>query len=147
MTHPSARQLEHLWGCGDLDELFHGGDRAILPWPRLAPRRGPSAAHQRAVDLAALTEFVHGPTTLTEIDPRCLTATQPWLIRHHALYYVTGQWELTGLTSADRHSLLNRQPVISLAGTQLVIRSGHHRAFAALIEGRRLMARLHDGAA
>lgn len=74
--------------------------------------------------------------------PRELVASQTWVIRHHAAYYRTQIWEKTCTTSADMTSAVNRYPVISDAAGQKRIVTGHHRALAALIEGRPLVARL-----
>lgn len=60
--------------------------------------------------------------------------------RHHAAYYLTGEWERTGVTSADRDFLANRWPIITIGGHN-VIRTGHRRSLIALIEGRPVTAR------
>ena len=121
----------HLWGCADIDRLFHGSDRVMLPWPR-APR--PRTSRPAAPV---------GPPRLEPVDPRRLCASQPWVVRHHAAYYLTGVWEQTGQTSADMAAASNRYPVIEVDITgRHVIRTGHHRSLAALIEGRSVLARV-----
>lgn len=84
-----------------------------------------------------------GPPRLEPVDPRLLWATQPWLVRHHAAYYVSGRWERTGTTSADMGAAGNRYPIVTVdpAGRH-VIRTGHHRSFAALVSGRLVFARV-----
>lgn len=126
--------VECLWGCGDPDALFRGGDRAMLPWRRF-PRRRTGEDERFSVPA--------GRPVLDEVDPRSLVATQAWLVRHHALHYMTGEWERSGTTSADMASAANRYPVVTVddMGSH-VIRTGHHRSFAALIEGRPLTARV-----
>lgn len=82
-----------------------------------------------------------GPVVLVPIDPRMLLASQPFVVRHHAAYYLEGEWERTGLTSADRRSLANRWPIVAFAGERGVILSGHHRSLRALLSGVPLLAR------
>jgi hypothetical protein len=134
---PAITAPERLAGCGDLDKLFGHHDRVITPWPR-APRR----KHQPAFDRAVLARLEQSPVDLVEVDPRTLWASQPWVLRHHAAYYLTGEWERTGRTSADRHLELNRYPVVVMDHRgRPVIAAGHHRAAAALVTGQSLLVR------
>ncbi len=118
----------------------------VAPWPRVARRRhGPDA-------LTLYTrQILEAPVWLSEVDPRRLFASQGWVVRRHAEYYRTGEWELTGITSADRDSDANRFPIVvcDRHGRQ-IISTGHHRALVALIEGRPLLCRrvpdMGDGA-
>jgi len=143
--------LERLFSCEDPDLLFHGGDRAIIPWSRAArsPDRRSSdhradRTHQRAaVATASLAATLRQPVRLVAIDPRELLASQPRVVRHHLRYYLTGEWERTGTTSADMAKVSNRFPLIELAGDgRKIIRTGHHRSLAALIQGRRVLCRV-----
>ena len=61
---------------------------------------------------------------------------------HSAGYYLTGEWELTGRTSADMHLSANRYPTFAERSGQLVIITGHHRSLAALIRGQPVLARI-----
>ncbi len=127
-----------LWGRSDVDTLFAGHDQVLAPWPRLPSRKGgpktPSAA-----------QILEHPATLTRVDPRALWSTQPWVLRHHVVYYLTGDWERTGRTAADQHKIANRYPlVVADAQGRLAILVGHHRAAAALIDGRELWVRSAD---
>lgn len=136
--HRSA--MDRLWGCGDIDVVFHRADRVLLPWARASRRRGPTGIEQATQLRTAARDIVARPPRLMEVDPRHLRATQPWALRHHVSYYLTGAWERTGITSADRDSEANRYPTITLSAER-VIHTGHHRALAALIQGRALLAR------
>lgn len=128
---------DHLWGCGDLDAVFHGHPKTIVPWPS-APRR----KHQPRVP-ADVRANLDAPPVVEEVDPRLLHATQPWVVHHHAVYYLTGTWERGGLPSADRHQPANRWPLVTRHHTgRLVLLGGHHRALAALVAGRMLPARI-----
>ena len=105
----------------------------MLPWPRAPRTRGAAAT-------AARPEV---PPRLEPVDPRLLLSSQPWVVRHHAAHYLSGVWERTGQTSADMESAANRYPIIAVTPNgDHVIRTGHHRSLAALIEGRPVLARL-----
>ena len=136
--HRSA--MDRLWGCGDIDIVFHRADRVLLPWVRASRHRGATGIAQATHLRATVSDILARPARLMEVAPRHLRATQPWALRQHVSYYLTGAWERTGFTSADRDSLANRYPTITL-GTEQVIHTGHHRALAALIQGRALLAR------
>jgi hypothetical protein len=135
-TDPARQRAWQLFGCRDLDAIFRGAPKTLLPWPRLPrSKHGPSAPSAAHV----LSE----PPALAEVDPRELWATQPWVIRHHAAYYLTGEWERTGRTSADQHAIANRYPlVLADPRGRLTILTGHHRSLAALIEGRPVTVRV-----
>jgi len=126
------------WGAGSVDERFGRQVKVTLPWP--VAGRPKSLVH----GVHTLTETqVASPVWLAEVDPRTLWASQPWIVREHVAYYLTGEWERTGVTSADRHLLGNRWPAIVVDHLgRPVIRAGHHRATAALLRGRPLLARL-----
>ena len=139
-AHPAdtARRLEVLFGCGDLDAVFGPTGMALCPWTEAGRlRRGDDVLNSNTA--AAL----EAPVWLSEVDPRLLWASQPKVLRHHVEYYRTGAWERTGVTSADRHVPANRFPVVAPDRLgRLVIRTGHHRSMAALIDGRSLLCRL-----
>ena len=135
--------LAALWGVGDLDAWFEGADVKAVPWPiagESKPDRGKRARE--------LTTFISKPAQLVEVDPRQLWAGQWGVVRHHAVHYLTGEWERTGRTSADRKVLSNQYPVIAQDHHgRLVIRVGHHRSLAALINGHLVRCRLLTPAA
>jgi hypothetical protein len=135
--HTISERVRRLHGCRDLAAVFTG-DRALVPWPR-APRI-PGSAQERQAAFAAM---LAGPPHVADLDPRILFANQPWVVRHHAAYYLTGRWERTGTTSADRHLDANRYPLVHLdpAGRHIIL-GGHHRSLAALVEGRPVRARI-----
>jgi hypothetical protein len=131
-------RMERLWGAGSLDECFAGHGKVVCPWPRAPRSRGvPDARGQ------VTAAMVHGPVHLSEVDPRRLYASQGWVVRQHVDYYLTGAWERTGVTSADRDNAANRYPIVVVDHRgRLVIATGHHRSLVALIEGRPLPCRL-----
>jgi len=129
--------MNALWACGDLDEFFKSAPKVIVPWPSAGRRKT-----ERRIPEAEVEHLVAGPARLHEVDPRELFATQPWVLRSHAAYYNTGEWEITGRTSADMHSIANRYPTFIERRGQLIIATGHHRSLSALIAGRPVLARI-----
>lgn len=134
----TTAKLDRLYGCHDLDAAFGPAPTAICPWPKSGmPKLGDHV-------LAANTAHVlQGPVWLSHVDPRLLWASQPRVVRTHAEYYLTGTWERSGITSADRNVAANRFPTVAPDRLgRLVIRTGHHRSLAALVQGRPLVCRL-----
>jgi hypothetical protein len=130
--------FNRLWGCGDLDRLFGTADRTVTPWPR-----GGKLKYGENFDRNAVTALLASPVGLIDIDPREVWCSQPWLLREHVDYYRTGRWELSGRTSADQLAEHNRFPIIVRDyRDRLLVVAGHHRTAAALIEGRRVRARV-----
>lgn len=131
------RRLEELYGAGEPEALFHG-DVALVPWPRHPRRPEPGALDQ-------VRALLRSPVHLFDVDPRSLLATQPKLVRHHFDHYAVRWREYWWFahTSADPDSELNRFPVVQPDGDgRFIIRSGHHRAAAALVEGTALRCRV-----
>lgn len=122
-----------------MDAVFRGGvPRVPCPWPRLGATRTRPAPSRLVT-----AEMVQREVRLVEVDPRILWCSQGWVVLEHARYYTTGRWERTGVTSADRHVVANRFPlVVRDDRDRFVIVAGHHRSLAALVMGRRLLCRL-----
>lgn len=137
----SRDHVNELFGCAVLDDIFReGAPKVSAPWPRAGRRRDQPRHFTLSV------EDLRSPIWLTEVDPRELWASQGWVVRHHAAYYFTREWELTGLTSADRNVASNQWPVVRIDDQgRKVILAGHHRSLAALIEGRPVLARVFPG--
>lgn len=110
----------------------------VVPWPRPGRRKGESLFDRNAV-----AHFVAEQPRLALVDPHDLFATQTWVLRGHVRYYLTGEWERTGRTSADMHQRANRYPLIypDERGRMLIL-AGHHRSMAARVEGRSVLARV-----
>lgn len=122
-----------------VDDYFNGAPKTVAPWTRAGKRKG-----ERYLTEDSALRLLSSSPRLREIDPTTLYATQPWVLAAHVRYYLTGEWELTGRTSADMDQQLNRYPLILDRKGQLIILTGHHRSLAALIEGRAVLARMVD---
>jgi hypothetical protein len=136
-----------LYGSGDIDQVFHGGDRSVVPW-RMAAKSKTMQDYDPDVVRGALSK----PPVLTKVDPRDLTATQPMVTREGVDYYTSGRYEQTGETFADKGNLGNQWPVVYRRPTMAdpsqhedLLLSGHHRGVAALLQGKPLDARLVEG--
>jgi hypothetical protein len=121
-----------------LDRAFGDHAKIVVPW-RGASRRRKEPLYDREV----VGSFVASQPRLVEVDPIELRATQTWVVRSHVRYYLSGEWERTGRTSADMHVRGNRYPLIwTDARGDRVILAGHHRSMAARLTGTPLLARL-----
>lgn len=139
VRHPpgTTDAAARLWASGDVAAAF-GSDRAVVPW-----RSAPRLKGEPLVTPDQVRALLAGGPWVVDVDPRTLHATQPWVVASHAAYYVTGVWETTGTTSADRASAANRHPLVHVDDRgRAVILAGHHRSFVALVEGRPVRARV-----
>lgn len=131
-------ELERLWGCGSVAAVFGDSELRVAPWSTASRTRKAPLYEQHE-----LTALLDGPPRLTRLDPRVLLATQTWVLATHVGYYLTGQWERSGTTSADRDRFHNRYPLVHVdVNGRHILLAGHHRSMAALIEGRPVLARM-----
>ncbi len=78
--------------------------------------------------------------------PRACSAPSLPATRAGVSYYLTGAYERTGTTYADRDKAFNRIPIIYLRdGRDALVLSGHHRCTAALLLGCPASARVIEG--
>lgn len=134
-------RLDTLWDAGEVDVLFDGELRRPTPWG--SARRSKVL---RDYDADALAAAIDVAPNLVEVDPRDLYATQPSVIRSGVTYYLGAEYYASGRTYADYDRAVNRYPVIyRREDGQSLILSGHHRATAALLRGRSLLARVAQG--
>lgn len=102
-------------------------------------------------DQEAVDKNLKNPPELRDVDPRTLQSTQPQVTRAGVRHYASGEYEKSGTTFADQGNAGNRFPVVyarAREGSDVadhIILSGHHRAVAALINGRPLRARVVEG--
>lgn len=136
MSSHHQQKLERLYGNVSVDQFF-SGDRHMVPFPQ---------AGRNKIGLPYDPDVVHSavheePPQLVDIDPRTLSATQPMVTRAGVRHYSGGDYDRTGETFADKDKPGNRYPVVYSRddGTNILL-SGHHRATAALLQGRPLRA-------
>ena len=105
------------------------------------------------VDHAAVVEgvrsMVRGQAHPEDIDPRTLMASQQGITKRGLDFYMRpdNEYERTGRPFADEQQAGNRVPVVyenEHLGVR-IIRSGHHRATAALLRGQPLRALVVQG--
>ena len=136
-----AFELVHrLHGSGDADILFKGHDKTMTAWPSA----GRTKANPRGYDPNLVHAALKAPEQhMTEMDPRDLHATQPWVTRAGVNYYMGNEYRETGRTFADMADAGNRFPVVyrDQQGRNKLL-SGHHRATAALTLGTQFHALL-----
>jgi hypothetical protein len=126
-----------------LGATFGDAPRTLVPWSPVGGRKG-----EPLFDPAEVARVLEGPQVLVPVDPGDLRATQPYVTRAGVAHYLTGVYERTGETYADRHERANRFPIVlARAERPPVVLSGHHRATAALLRGVPLWARLIPAAA
>ena len=134
----SWEAAHRLHGAGSSDALFKGATKVITPWPTAGRSKlNPKGYDQGRVDAALRNPSVQP----TEMDPRMLHATQPWVTSPGVSYYMGDDYRKTGRTYADQHQAGNRFPVVytDLSGQNKLL-SGHHRATAALLRGEQFRA-------
>ena len=134
--------VRSLYGSKDIEGLFPREiPKTLTPWPSGSRSKAGPRWDERAVH----AELGRDPRTV-DIDPRILSAGQPHLVRGGVAHYLTGEFERSGRTFADTHNVGNQFPFVvtkphPTLGHEHVIISGHHRAAAALLQGRRLTTR------
>jgi hypothetical protein len=139
----ASSRLERAWGSHDPGTLFGDAPSTSAPWPRAGRLKS-----RQDYDKDLVREVISDPEHhhMAEIDPRELHATQPSITRAGVAHYLGGDYERTGETFADKHNPGNRRPVVyRREDGQNLLLSGHHRATAALLQGRPLRALVIDG--
>jgi hypothetical protein len=127
------------------EEMFGGAVKTPAPWPSA----GRSKALQDYDPEVVSGVIARAPEDIAEVDPRTLHASQPWITSAGVEHYMSGQYEETGKTFADSDNAGNVYPVVYMreVGERVtpIILSGHHRAAAALAQGRPLRALVARG--
>jgi hypothetical protein len=137
--------LQRAWGSQNLETLF----------PEKIPKAGvpfPMARRQKSAmfyDPAVVREELQRKPNLVDVDPRMLKSTQPNITRAGVQHYMGEEYRRTGQTFADRGNLGNQFPFVYSRKrdheTEHLILAGHHRAAAALLQGKPLRARRVEG--
>lgn len=130
--------VDQFYGAG-LSGLFPEGSSRIttVPFPAAGRRKDRNPYDKEIVHKALANE-----TVTEQIDPRTLHATQPSVTQSGVEHYMNPA-KNPGLY-ADQHEAGNKHPVIysrkechDCPETHMIL-SGHHRATAALLQGRQL---------
>jgi hypothetical protein len=139
-----GRKPSELYGkVGDVDDYFNGASTRPTPWQQ----QGRSKSLQD-YDHDVVKKMLQDPShPLTDVDPRILRSSQPAITRGGVKHYLSdGEHAKTGETFADKGNAGNVHPVVYVhENGDHVLLSGHHRATAALFEGRPLRARVVHG--
>lgn len=138
---------EQFYGKG-FDHLFPEGSSPVTttPWPRAGRNK-----HLRDYDEQAVGDAVRSsPPSIEDVDTRTLHSTQPGVTAPGVRYYSSGEYDRSGKTYADGESVGNRFPVVynrseNDGRVTPMLLSGHHRAAAALVEGKPLQAIVVEG--
>lgn len=139
-----GQKPHELYGnIGHVDEFFQGNSTRPVPWPQAQYKKT-----QHLYDKDAVSKALRDPDhELEDVDPRDLQASQSSVVRSAAQHYLDGDHHKTGQTYEGGANLGNKHPVIfhdNDTGKRTIL-SGHHRAFAALAEGRPLRAKVVRG--
>lgn len=130
--------VHRIHGAGDTQALFKGAPKTITPWPSAGRTKdNPLGYNPERVSQAMTNPSAH----MRDLDPRDLHATQPWVTQEGTNYYMGSEYHSTGRTFRDMEQSTNRFPIVytdSQGRNQIL--SGHHRATAALLNGKQLRA-------
>lgn len=145
---------DDLYGAKDIDALFpEGKEIASSPWAMAGRRKD-----RQDYDPDLVRRAIESPAEdLADVDPRHLRATQPMVTRGGVDYYMNDRrWAETGRTFADQDNPGNAWPVVYRRHNEFrtadwqpehedLLLSGHHRATAALLQGKQFKARQVEG--
>lgn len=137
MRSEEFAKASNLHGTHDIGALFP--DTAPLtsaPWP--SARRLKSRGDY---DKGLVKDVLSAPPVVEDVDPRYLHRTQPSITRAGVQHYMDPANQATGKLFADQASAGNRIPVVYSRDGEDLLLSGHHRAAAALLQGRQFKAR------
>lgn len=135
-------RYSRLYGSNDVNSLFGDSPKTPVPWDRAGRRRDRADFDQDRIKGVLMHPDRH---EIVEMDPRELHATQPEVTRGGTSYYMGDEYQKTGRTFADHADAANRVPLVYSREGQNVLLTGHHRATAALLQGKQFNARQIEG--
>lgn len=151
-----ADRIDHFWGAVQR----HGGDTAAamgatmgdgpttgVPF-RLAGHLKNEVTGEGAIQRKkAIAHGLQQPVELHPVDPRNLMATQGSVTREGVAHYLGPQFHENQTLFADKDNAGNAHPTVYQRDRDQgqMILSGHHRATAALLNGKMLDARVIKG--
>lgn len=144
----SAAPRLSLHGAGrdGMKQIFGDGEIGVPPFPNALPLKGFKGG--KYYDQRAIEQF--SELEPERVDPSSLSTFQANVTRGGVEHYLSDHYHQTGDTFADHGSASNRYPIVyegyNREGKRYrTILSGNHRATAALLEGKPLMARVVRG--
>jgi hypothetical protein len=124
---------------GGMSSLFPEGSAGKTTPPFPAAGR---SKRQMPYDEDLVHKALRGTPETEQIDPREVHSTQSWVTREGVAHYMNPENQSSGKLFANEHEPGNRFPVVysrseceGCPETHMLL-SGHHRATAALLEGR-----------
>ena len=142
-------KAHRFYGRGDLEAMFPDeAPTRPVPWEQASKRKD-----REDYDKVRVAGLIKGPVELHDLDPRDLHAYQPAVVRAGVRHYLhSDAYMHGGETYADAGKAYNQYPVVYRRDPlnpggehQNIILSGHHRAAAALLQGRQFRARYVEG--
>jgi len=130
-------QFKYLHGKHDLNILFPDeAPTTSTPWGQAT-----RSTKRHDYEKQKVLDAIKSPS-MQDVDPRDLKATQGQITRAGVKHYM----ENPGKVYADQHLAGNEHPVVYRRddGTNLLL-SGHHRAAAAMLQGRQFQANVVEG--
>lgn len=126
----------YLYGSHDVERLFpEGKPSTITPWGSTTRSKVRQDYEKDKVESALKDR------QLSDIDPRNLKSTQPFITRAGVSHYM----QPGAPVYRDSHQAGNKDPVVYKRGEEHILLSGHHRAAAALLQGRQFKGILVEG--
>ena len=142
-------KAHRFYGAQHLDALFPDeAPTRSVPWEQAGRRKD-----LEDYDKVRVAGLIKGKVELHDLDPRDLHAYQPAVTRGGVRHYLHNDAYMHGgETYADQGKSYNQYPVVYRRDplhqggeAQNIILSGHHRAAAALWQGRQFRARYVEG--
>ena len=134
----NADQFTQHWGKG-MGSLFPEGSsgKTTPPFPAAGRRKS-----QMPYDQDLVHKTLAGSPVPEAIDPRTVSSTQSWVTRAGVAHYMDEGNRTKGVLFGDAHEPGNQTPVVysrkeceDCPETHMLL-TGHHRATAALLQGR-----------
>lgn len=144
---PSLDEIEHSNGVAAVHAagptaLLNDEAAPLVPVPFPRARR---SKRRRSYAPELVASAIRSASTTT-VDPRKLSATQPWVTTPGVRFYLEEHYPTKGDTYQADLDPGNRLPLVYVRdGEEALILAGHHRATVALVRGEPLEALVIDG--
>lgn len=144
LAYERRKRKDPLWTPESGGMLHTASPTTTIPWGQ-ATRNKVGLRYDPT--LVNRTIQLGGTESLREFDPRYLHGSQPSVTASGVGHYLSSEAEQTGALYADHSDIGNQYPFVYIhSGTgQHRLIGGHHRAAAALLKGKPLLARFAIG--